>query len=35
MNETTLKYIPSGDSAFIIKAGDEISGEINVLSGNC
>jgi inhibitor of KinA len=25
----TLKYIPSGDSAFIIKAGDEISVEIN------
>jgi inhibitor of KinA len=25
----TLKYIPSGDSAFIIKAGDEISEEIN------
>lgn len=29
MSETTLKYIPSGDSAFIIKAGDEISWEIN------
>ena len=25
----TLKYIPSGDSAFIIKAGDEISEEVN------
>ncbi len=25
----TLKYIPSGDLAFIIKAGDEISEEIN------
>ncbi len=24
-----LKYIPSGDSAFIIKAGDEISEEVN------
>jgi len=29
MNEVTLKYIPSGDSAFIIKAGDEISEKIN------
>jgi KipI family sensor histidine kinase inhibitor len=29
MNEPELKYIPSGDSAFIIKAGDEISEEIN------
>lgn len=24
-----LKYFPAGDTAFIIKAGDEISGEIN------
>jgi len=29
MSEAVLKYIPSGDSAFIIKAGDEISEEIN------
>jgi KipI family sensor histidine kinase inhibitor len=26
-----LKYIPSGDSAFIIKAGDDISEEVNLV----
>ena len=31
MNEVTLKYIPSGDSAFIIKAGDVISEEVNLV----
>jgi inhibitor of KinA len=31
MNEVTLKYIPSGDSAFIIKAGDGISEEVNLV----
>ena len=30
MAETELKYIPSGDSAFIIKAGDVISEEVNL-----
>ncbi len=30
MAETELKYIPSGDSAFIIKAGDMISEEVNL-----
>jgi KipI family sensor histidine kinase inhibitor len=30
MTETDLKYIPSGDSAFIIKAGDVISEEVNL-----
>jgi len=29
MTEMELKYIPSGDSAFIIKAGDVISEEVN------
>jgi len=29
-DEMELKYIPSGDSAFIIKAGDEISEEVNL-----
>ncbi|MHC1732242.1 MAG: carboxyltransferase domain-containing protein [Bacteroidales bacterium] len=31
MTEVTLKYIPSGDSAFIIKAGDVISEEVNLV----
>jgi KipI family sensor histidine kinase inhibitor len=30
MTETVLKYIPSGDSALIIKAGDVISEEVNL-----
>jgi len=30
MAEMELKYIPSGDSAFIIKAGDVISEEVNL-----
>jgi len=30
MTETDLKYIPSGDSTFIIKAGDVISEEVNL-----
>jgi KipI family sensor histidine kinase inhibitor len=30
MTETVLTYIPSGDSAFIIKAGDVISEEVNL-----
>ncbi len=29
MNEVELKYLPSGDSAFIIKAGEDISEEVN------
>lgn len=31
MTDVTLKYIPSGDSAFIIKAGDVISEEVNLV----
>jgi KipI family sensor histidine kinase inhibitor len=31
MSDATLKYIPSGDSAFIIKAGDVISEEVNLV----
>jgi len=31
MNDATLKYIPSGDSAFIIKAGEVISEEVNLV----